>query len=244
MKKKILLTGTGGYRPGFIGGNFLRLYKNKYEIIEYTADIREWNHSKYFFEDLDCIVHLAAMAGVRRSHEEPQLYWDVNVEASKKIFQCIDNSIPIIYASSSSVYEWWLSPYATTKYAMEAIAPENSLGLRFHTVYGPNSRTDMLYDKLLNRDVSYITGHTRDWTHVEDVCSAIDICIENFDELKKYKAIDIGNGRPVSVANLAEHLWPGNNLPIKQVVGERENTCADPTIMVQYGWKPKHHVLD
>jgi len=243
MKKMILLTGTKGYRPGFIAGNFLRRYGDKYNIIEYMSDIRDWNHSKYFFENFDFIVHLAAMAGVRRSHEEPELYWDVNVNASKKIFDSIDNSIPIIYASSSSVYEWWLSPYATTKWAMEAIAPKNSLGLRFHTVYGPNSRTDMLYDKLLKREVSYITDHARDWTHVDDVCDAIDICIEKYD-LIDVPAIDVGNGKPVLVQELADHLWPDNNLPIKEVTGERKNTCADPSFLVQLGWKPRHHVLD
>lgn len=240
--KRILLTGTRGYRPGFIAGNFLRLYSSKYEIVEYEGDIRDWYLPVKAQCKFDFIVHLAAMAGVRRSHEEPQLYWDVNVEASKRIFS---SAIPVIYASSSSVYEWWLSPYATTKYAMESIASANSLGLRFHTVYGPESRSDMLYDKLLRKDVKYLTNHTRDWTHVEDVCSAIDICIENYAPLRaKHRAIDVGNGTPVSVVDLANHLWPENNLYIKDVVGEREHTCADPSILLSYGWKPLHGVLD
>lgn len=246
-RKRILLTGTRGYRPGFIGNNFLNLYKDKYEILEWSGDIRDWNYSASYWEDFDCIVHLAAMAGVRRSHQEPELYWDVNVNASKKIFDSLNNRVPIIYASSSSIYEWWLSPYATTKYAMETIAPRNSLGLRFHTVYGPNSRVDMLYDKLLKGNVDYLTNHTRDWTHVEDVCSAIDICIENYTDMvaiKNLRAIDVGNGTPVKVTELAEHLWPDNSLPVNQVEGERINTCADPKILLSYGWKPKHHVLD
>ena len=242
--KKILLTGTRGYRPGFIAGNFLRLYGDKYNIVEYEGDIREWNESKYHLvKQFDFILHLAAMAGVHRSHEEPELYWDTNVTASKKIFESVENLIPVIYASSSSVYEWWLSPYATTKYAMEAIAPSNSLGLRFHTVYGPNSRVDMIYDSLLKHDTKYVTDHSRDWTHVEDVCSAIDICIEKYYSID-LPAIDVGNGHPVLVKDLADHLWPDNNLPIKEVSGERYNTCADPSVLVQLGWKPKHHVLD
>jgi nucleoside-diphosphate-sugar epimerase len=239
---RILLTGTRGYRPGFIAGNFLRLYGDKYDILEFDGDIRDWNYSAYYWEDFDFIIHLAAMAGVRRSHKEPELYWDVNVNASKKIFTAASQT-PIIYASSSSIYEWWLSPYATTKYAMEAIAPKNTLGLRFHTVYGPNSRTDMLYDKLLKREVDYITNHTRDWTHVEDVCSAIDICIQNYYKID-LPAIDVGNGRPVLVQDLADHLWPGNNLPVREVTGERANTCADPSVLAQLGWQPKHHVLE
>ena len=242
MHVKILLTGTRGYRPGFIGGNFLRLYRDKYNITEYEGDIRDFDLPETSY---DMVVHLAAMAGVRRSHEVPTEFWGVNVKASQIIFdQCEEYDIPVIYASSSSIYEWWLSPYATTKWVMEHIAPKETLGLRFHTVYGPNSRTDMLYDKLLKKDVTYITNHTRDWTHVEDVCSAIDVCIERFDELKHHKAIDVGNGKPVCVLDLADRLWKNNNLPIRTVTGERENTCADPTILESVGWQPKHNVLD
>ena len=236
----ILLTGTQGYRRGFIGNRFLDLYRQDYNITEYEYDIRDG----VFLDEYDMVVHLAAMAGVRRSHQEPELYWDVNVKASQRLFKFYsERNVPIVYASSSSIYEWWLSPYATSKWVMELIAPEETLGLRFHTVYGPNSRTDMLYDMLLKRNVSYLTNHTRDWTHVDDVCSAIDICIKHFDELKKHRAIDVGNGAPVSVVDMANKVWPNNNLPVKEVTGEREHTLANPTILNSFGWKAKHHIL-
>jgi UDP-glucuronate 4-epimerase len=239
----ILLTGTRGYRPGFIGNNFLKLYKDKYDIFEYDGDIRNFDMKLSAF-DYDMVVHLAALAGVRRSHEIPTEYWDVNVKASQLIFkQCEEARIPIIYASSSSIYEWWLSPYASTKWFMECIAPPDALGLRFHTVYGPNSRTDMLYDKLLKREVEYITDHVRDWTHVEDVCSAIDVCIQNFQDMKHLVAIDVGTGDPVTVKQLADKVWPDNNLPIRKVTGERTITCADPSVLKEFGWEPKHHIL-
>jgi UDP-glucuronate 4-epimerase len=238
---KILLTGTRGYRPGFIGGTFLNRYKEFYDIDEYDYDIRDG----VFLDKYDMVIHLAAMAGVRRSHEEPELYWDVNVKASQRLFKFYsERNVPVIYASSSSIYEWWLSPYASTKWMMEYIAPPESLGLRFHTVYGPNSRKDMLYDKLLRHDVTYITNHTRDWTHVNDVCDAIDICIRNFDHLKQYRAIDVGNGEPVSVIEMANHLWPDNNLYVKDVTGERESTCANAKELKALGWLPQYHVLD
>lgn len=236
----ILLTGTQGYRRGFIGNRFLDLYRDHYNITEYEYDIRDG----VFLDEYDMVVHLAAMAGVRRSHQEPELYWDVNVKASQRMFNFYsERGVPVVYASSSSIYEWWLSPYATSKWVMELIAPEETLGLRFHTVYGPNSRTDMLYDMLLKRNVSYLTNHTRDWTHVDDVCSAIDICIKRFDELKEYRAIDVGNGAPVSVVDMANKVWPDNNLPVKEVTGEREHTLADPTILNAFGWSANHHIL-
>jgi UDP-glucuronate 4-epimerase len=237
----LLLTGTRGYRKGFIANHFLENYRRKYNIFEYEGDIRDFDVNMF---DYDMVVHLAAMAGVRRSHLEPKLYWDVNVVASQKIFKiCEENRIPIVYASSSSIYEWWLSPYAMTKWTMECIAPPNALGLRFHTVYGPNSREDMLYDMLQQRKVEYLTNHTRDWTHVSDVCSAIDICIRDFDQLKHHVAIDVGNGAPVSVVDMAEKVWPNNGLPVREVTGEREHTLADPTVLVRHGWRPQHHVL-
>lgn len=241
---RILLTGSRGLKPGFIGGTFALNYSDKYDITEYTGDIRQAKNID--LTNFDMVVHLAALAGVRRSHEIPEEYWETNVKASSYIFEsCEKFGVPIVYASSSSIYEWWLSPYATTKYAMEQIAPHFSIGLRFHTVYGPNSRTDMLYDKLLKRDpnLTYLTNHTRDWTHVDDVCSAIDICIERFGEIDE-RYIDVGNGKPVSVIDMANKIWPDNVLPIKEVTGERDHTCADPTILLKYGWKPKHHILE
>ena len=247
--KKILLTGTNFNclwlgRKGFIASRFLELYKDDYDIEEFTGDIRE---SKGIdLSEYDMVVHLAALAGVRLSHEIPDEYWQTNVVASKHLFEsCKKYNVPIVYASSSSVYEWWLSPYATSKYAMEALAPDGSIGLRFHTVYGPNSRTDMLYDMLQKQDpkLTYITEHTRDWTHVDDVCSAIALCVDNYDNIQQ-NAIDVGNGQPVTVKEMADKVWPGNNLPIKEVTGERKNTCANPEVLLSYGWRPQHHILE
>jgi len=242
---RILLTGTRGYRKGFIGNYFLNNYQDKYDIVEYEGDIKDSKFIK--LDGFDMVLHLAALAGVRRSHEIPEEFWETNVIASKYIFdECEKQSVPIVYASSSSIYEWWLSPYATTKMAMEACAPINSLGLRFHTVYGSESRSDMLYRNLQERNpsITYLTNHTRDFTHVEDICSAIDICIQNFNQMNHYRAIDVGNGKPVSVVDMANKVWPDNNLPIKEVTGERAHTCADPTILESFGWEPKHHILE
>ena len=235
---KILLTGCHGYRRGFIANRFYDLYSDAYDIHKYEYDIRDGE----FKDEYDMVIHLAAMAGVRRSHAEPDLYWEVNVEASQRLFRFYPH-VPVIYASSSSIYEWWLSPYAKSKWYMELLSPDNALGLRFHTVYGPNSREDMLYDMLQQRKVEYLTNHTRDWTHVDDVCSAIDVCIQKH-HLIDLPAIDVGNGRPVSVVDMAEKVWPGNNLPVREVIGEREHTLADPAVLSQLGWVPKHHILD
>jgi UDP-glucuronate 4-epimerase len=243
MKRmKILLTGS----EGFIGSNFRAKYSDHYDFVSLDMlhnlfwspqDIR--THVKD--PSIDAVVHLAALAGVRRSHKIPEAYWEMNVDGSRNIFEQYD--CPIVWASSSSIYEWWLSPYATTKKVCEEIAPDNALGLRFHTVYGDDSRPDMLYHKVLRHDVEYVTNHTRDWTHVYDVSDAIHICLTNWEKVRHNRAIDVGNGEPVSVKEMVDHLWKDNNLPFREVVGEREHTCANPTVLKELGWKPKHHIL-
>ena len=240
MRKKIILTGG----DGFIGGYFKENYQDVFEIDAYPSDIRDFDVNMY--DGYDFCVHLAGLAGVRLSHQIPEEFWDHNVNGSQQVFRsCRVAKVPVIYASSSSVYEWWLSPYATTKKVVEEIASPQSLGLRFHTVYGPNSRTDMLYDMFLKKDskVKYLTNHTRDYTHVEDVCNAIALCIKNYYNIDE-PVIDVGAGTPVKITDVADKVWPGHNLPLKEVEGEREHTCADPTVLKRIGWYPMHNILE
>ena len=56
---------------------------------------------------------------------------------------------------------------------LEQIAPPNSVGLRLTTVYGSDSRDNMMYGLLKNKQAKYVTNHKRDWIHVDDVCRAI-----------------------------------------------------------------------
>ena len=235
---------TGG--RGFIGSTWKERTKHEFfDFKDNTINLPGWKFSPKT-DDCDLILHLGAEAGVRRSHEEPDLYYEHNVIGFDRILERFPDK-KILYASSSSIYEWWLSPYATTKKMNEAQAlrHENSLGLRFHTVYGKNSRSDMLFDQLVRgHRLDYITNHQRDYTHVNDVCDAIDICIDKFNLLKQYKAIDVGNGTPVSIRDLVQHFSPEQNPEMKAVTGEREITCADPTILKQHGWRPQHFILD
>lgn len=224
----ILLTG----HEGFIGRN---LYKHLPEAhVIHERDVRQWRPRQHY----EVCIHLAAEAGVRRSHSVPNFFWQRNVEASQHLFYEMPETYHI-YASSSSVYEWWLSPYAMTKKAVEHIAPEYSLGLRFHTVYGPDSRPDMFFDKLCRDEIDYVTEHERDWTHVDDLCEAVITLMGH----RLRGTIDVGTGSPSSVIDVAKHYRPERDYPVKQVVGERERTCARPKELKALGWRPRHHIL-
>ena len=109
----------------------------------------------------------------------------------------------ILYASSSTAYEPWRNPYAMSKYSLEQIAPKNSLGMRFTTVYGPNAKPNMLIPKILRNDVQYInTNHKRDFIHIDDLMSAIDILM-----LSKYKWCNRYRHRSFSSTNRYNRLF-------------------------------------
>jgi len=229
----ILLTGG----QGFIGSNVANQLGSKYNITRYTNDIRNFNP---YNEEYDLVVHLAALVGVRSSWKDPEGYWSTNVTASKQIFEWADrHKIRVLYASSSSVHEWWLNPYAASKKAMEAVATGNTTGMRFHTVWGDNSRSDMFYDMLIKGKLEYVTTHERDFTHVNDIVSAINTLI-NTKNTPDY--IDVGTGTAFKVNEIAEKYGFGH-LPVKITTGERLHTLADNTYLRSLGWAPTKYII-
>ena len=99
------------------------------------CDESTYLHPSLQESQIDYIIHLAAVAGVRPSIQNPVLYSKVNIEGTIRILDFaarnkIDN---VIIASSSSVYgnntkvpfsetdvvDFPISPYAATKKAIE-----------------------------------------------------------------------------------------------------------------------------
>jgi len=229
---KILLTG----HRGFIGSH---LY-HKLCVLKHTVmgiDIINNNDLNIcplpVDSDIDLVIHLAGKSGVRESFKDPGSYWLNNVEASRRLFNAYPRT-RIMYASSSTVYEPNLNPYANSKRVMEEIAPHNSLGLRFHTVYSDTPRKDMFVDKLLSGKLEYVTNHSRDFIHVDDVCDAV---IKLTDYTIK-GVIDIGTGDSVPISELAP-----DGLPIKtDSPGERTSTKAYTKTLESIGFKPKYSI--
>lgn len=151
----------------------------------------------------DCVVHLAAQAGVRHSLEAPFDYTRANIDGFLSLIEAA-RRYPVqhfIYASSSSVYgsntkvpfseddpvNHPVSLYAATKRANELMAETYAhlfaipmTGLRFFTVYGPWGRPDMAMWKftdaiLAGRPIEVFdeAGMSRDFTYVDDIVGAM-----------------------------------------------------------------------
>ena len=226
----ILLTGS----EGFIGQHLFNFLKVNHKVIcldKSTGNDLLTCDLKY---NVDLVIHLAGLSGVRDSLDRPTEYWEQNVIAGQRLFDYFKDT-RILYASSSTAHEPWKNPYAMSKYSLEQIAPENSIGMRFTTVYGPNARKTMLIPRILRNDVPYInTNHSRDFIHVDDLVRAIDSLIKS-----NLKGItDIGSGKTNNLIELMDYF----KIDCKRVVGnafERLDNLADNTLLNTIGWSPK-----
>lgn len=171
----------------------------------YRVDIRDKEKIDNIFETekIDVVVHLAAMAGVRPSIENPILYQEVNCVGTQNILEAMkkNNINNLVMASSSSVYgnckqvpfketmvvDYAISPYAATKKANEVMTHVyhklfnmNVIMLRFFTVYGPKQRPDLAINKFTRLMLEGKTipmfgdGTTsRDYTYITDIVDGI-----------------------------------------------------------------------
>src|SRR4051812_19346183 len=179
------------------------------------------------------ILHLAAMAGVRPSIEQPAYYARVNVEGTTHLLQAaVKHKVQrFLFASSSSVYGNLgrvpfreddpvaepISPYAATKRAGELICYTYwhlyklpVFCLRFFTVFGPRQRPDLAIHKFTRlisagQPVPFFgDGSTsRDYTFVEDIVSGI---LSSLDHCDRYRIYNLGGSDPVTLGHLIAEL--------------------------------------
>jgi UDP-glucuronate 4-epimerase len=179
----------------------------------------------------DCVIHLAAQAGVRYSLVNPRAYASANVDGFLSVLEaCRAHPVRhLIYASSSSVYGANpkvpyheddpvvapLSLYAATKRANELMAQSYAhlygipcSGLRFFTVYGPWGRPDMAYysftEAILQGRTIDVFNHgemQRDFTYIDDVVEALVRLVD----LPPSKAAEGGSPAPHVLYNIGNH---------------------------------------
>jgi UDP-glucose 4-epimerase len=232
---KIAVTGSSG----FIGNRLVTaLWDQGHDVVKWDNAIGR-PLEDFGLQGCKYVVHLAARADVRASIENPEFYWKNNVDTTKDVQkQCYYNRVPLIYASSSTIHNWWLSPYGTTKKANEATAFPDQIALRFTTVFGEGARESMFISKLLSGKLEYATNHVRDFIHVDDVVSSIlDLMSIDYRLLKN--AYDIGSGHGNVVSDLAKMFNP--DIPIKEGDPcESHNNVADISdiLLDSRDWKP------
>lgn len=133
----------------------------------HISDISNFDEIQIHFKDIDWVFHLAALADIVPSIEQPLKYHNSNVNGTINVLEAArkHDIKRVIYAASSSCYGIpdkyptdenseirCQYPYAVTKYLgetyclyWEQIYKMNITSLRFFNVYGPRSRTAGTY---------------------------------------------------------------------------------------------------
>ena len=175
----------------------------RFRFVRMDITDRDGMASLFGGERFECVVHLAAQAGVRYSLINPHAYIDSNLSGFLNVLEgCRRQGVRhLVFASSSSVYgantrmpfsihgnvDHPLSLYAATKKANELMAHTYAslyrlpcTGLRFFTVYGPWGRPDMalfLFTKAIleGRPIDvYNQGRMkRDFTYIDDIIEGV-----------------------------------------------------------------------
>lgn len=237
--KTILVTGSGG----FIGGHLVEQLSKEYRVVPFDKviglDIRSRGDLAKVFSmyKIDCVVHLAALAGVRPSIEDPLSYLETNVTGTMNLLEAMKvyNCKKIVFASSSSVYgnnlsgkpseetdlRSPISPYAFTKASAEDILKLysktfdiDSISTRFFTVYGPNQRKDLAISKFIKaiKEDSEICVYgdgtqSRDYTFISDIINGIEKAVEKVVESEICECINLCSGHTISVNGIIQKLF-------------------------------------
>jgi UDP-glucuronate 4-epimerase len=215
----------------------------------YEADIRDATALEKAFdqENVDKVIHIAAMAGVRYSLQHPDLYAQVNVEGTVNVLECAcrHQVANFVFASSSSVYgarskvpfreddpvSQPISPYAATKRAAELITYTyhhlyglRCTSLRFFTVYGPRGRPDMapyLFTRWVfeDRELSMFGDGSsrRDYTYIDDIVAGV---VAALDADLSFEIINLGNSQTIALGDFVA--------VVEEVVGKKARIVQVP----------------
>lgn len=182
--------------------------------------------------NIDCIVHMAAKAGIGFSLENPMSYQRANVLGTQMVMHLAHKHgvKKVILASSSSIYgdtnpplceetqvPMPISPYAASKVGMEAIGQVSArlhgmsvLALRLFTVYGPRQRPDLAmyrFAEMMSADEKieiFGEGTSRDYTYIDDIVEGIVLAVEA--DIPGFQAINLGGGDSVTPLQVIESM--------------------------------------
>ena len=251
MSGKVVVTGAAGFigshlcerliREGYIvtGIDSFTDYYSPERKREHLAAVHSSNRFTLIEDDLNrcdladivadsqCVFHLAAQAGVRRSWgREFSYYIEANILATQRILEALKDAggnVKLVHSSSSSVYGETkdlpmkedhrlrpISPYGATKLSAEHLCElyhanfgVTYTALRYFTVYGPRQRPDMAFSRFvisaLAGEPVEIFGDGQQTRDFTYVSDAVEANMLAFQYAGAERIFNIGGGSRVSV---------------------------------------------
>jgi UDP-glucose 4-epimerase len=217
----------------------------------------------------DWVFHLAALADIVPSIQQPEPYFRANVDGTFNLLRASAEAgvARFVYAASSSCYgipEIYPTPesadirpqypYALTKRIGEELTLHwaqvyklPAVSMRFFNVYGTRSRTSGTYGAVLGVFLAQKLAHkpftiVGDGTQTRDFTYVTDIAaalIAAANSTQTGEVYNVGSGKSVAVNRLVD-LLGGEKIYIPKRPGEPDCTFADiQKIHREFGWLPK-----
>ena len=281
---------TGG--AGFIGSNLVdQLVKKKHKVIVLDnfstgrrsnlshqtkknvkiikVDISSNKNLDKYFNDVDYVFHLAGIADIVPSIENPNKYFKSNVVGTLNVVQAAKkaNIKKFIYAASASCYGIPdkfptkentktdpMYPYAFTKWQAEELIMHwakiynfPAISFRFFNAYGPRSRTSGAYGaafgvflaQRLANKPLTIVGSGNQTRDFIHVYDLVSGIIKAALSKKAGKIYNIGSGKEVKINKIIK-LIGGRKVHIPKRPGEPNRSLADISkIKKDLDWQPK-----
>lgn len=235
----------------------------------HQVEVEDLKTIRPYFDGVDWVFHLAALADIVPSIQRPLEYHRANVDGTFAVAEAarLAGAKRFVYAASSSCYgipDRYPTPetaeirpqypYALTKYLGEQITLHWAqvfglpvISLRLFNVYGPRSRTSGTYGAVFGVFLAQKLAHkpftvVGDGTQTRDFTFVTDI-VEAFLEAAQSdvscEVFNVGSGNTFSINRLVS-LLGGEVVYVPKRPGEPDCTYADTSkIRQRLGWQPQ-----
>tara|TARA_B100000963_G_scaffold56560_1_gene44624 strand:- start:170 stop:1153 length:984 start_codon:yes stop_codon:yes gene_type:complete len=255
----------------FSTGTLRNLEKSKKKIKIINVDISNLKKIKKLscFNKVNWVFHLAGLADIVPSINNPFNYFESNVKGTLNVLQKSKNTSlkKFIYAASASCYGIPKKyptnenskidtryPYALTKYLGEKLVMHwaqvfkmPNLSIRFFNVYGPRSRTTGAYGAMfgvflsqkINNHPLTIVGNGNQTRDFIFISDIIDGLIKAAKGKHKNKIYNLGSGKETSIKYIA-NLISKKQIYIPSRPGEPSRSKANiQKFKKDFNWEPK-----
>jgi UDP-glucose 4-epimerase len=220
--------------------------------IFYNADIRKLSNINNYFNNMDGVFHLAAIARTPWCINNPILAYETNVMGTLNVLEaCRQHNVKRVVMTSSNVVYAFNTPYKSSKEALETLAKVYTdmyglsiICLRNSNVYGsrqselgpsPNVFSALRKCKKENGYVE-ITGdgtQSRDFTHVNDIVNGHILSMKT----NVIGVFDLCTGINISLNDIAKYFNCEIRY-IKEREGDIKHIYQDPEpAFNNLGWK-------
>ena len=248
----------------------IKRFKKKIRFIK--CDISKTGNWTKEFKGKCYVFHLASLADIVPSIQNPKKYFESNVNGTLNILEACRKAkiIKFIYSASSSCYGIPktyptkesekinpMYPYALTKKMGEDLIVHWSkvfnipfISLRLFNVYGTRSRTSGTYGAMFGVFLAQklanrpftIVGSGKQTRDFTYVSDVVDAFLKCSKSKISNEIFNIGSGKTISV-NKITSLIKGKKVFIKKRPGEPDCTFADISkIKKLIGWAPKINI--